>query len=616
MTVSTAATRIPRELAECFKANLDALHQAQPDVAAHLQSLPFPAHAVPTAGRDGRPTFRIHHPDGNTAWFGGSSMPAVSAAELVADVPSAGGSILLPTIMTGMEALVLLDRLLKNQAIFILEHESANLVLALHLREYATAIRSGRLFLIPLDIREAAITALFRRWPGLHFPARMFTPPALRQETVREVHGCLAAMNEAASHIQHEAVEQSGTRWRSAAVPVDGRRLRLALIAVGGDAPTSERMEQMAAAGAELDLPYVEISGDDPRFAHPAGALAALANFDPDAVLFLNGLGGAFHCLLPDRVAVVSWLFPEAAIPPTGPPDRTRWPDLTVLPSASCREDWITAGASPHELMICSDALTPVRTGGKCTPWRIDAESWPAIVLVAPTVDDRPEAFQVTLPSHLRLWKRLQEMAVEEIDVQNREWSAATVSRAMQDVGMVGDDPQIIEFFQAVLSQRIAPAAQLRATWSQVQGIERFSACWTPDEFMRHGRCVRAATTSEGVNEVSPAHVAPVVVFSHPFPQRTACILEAVACGITVVLRESLEDWSRRHPDLAEWSAVLAFYDRTADIRTAIHQARQQCADEREKAARIVRTQHALTVRLRDLLAVLQERLERSSPRA
>ncbi len=136
------------DTSNCYHRNLAALTDAQASLAAAIDAIPIPDGVTPVRGRDDSDTFFLPTGDGRGAWFGGSSMPTISAFEAWSGLRGDGRNLILPGVLTGLEPLLILERIPKHSALFVCEPDGLLLKLALILRDYTRFIESGQLVFI------------------------------------------------------------------------------------------------------------------------------------------------------------------------------------------------------------------------------------------------------------------------------------------------------------------------------------------------------------------------------------------------------------------------------------------------------------------------------------
>lgn len=620
MSIGASSPFFRAELVQQYQRNLTELERHQPEVAALLHQTVLPENITLATGRDGCPTFRISQPDSRKAWFGGSSMPSISAPGLLAEIPKDGGSVILPAIMTGREALVLLDRLPRHAAVFVVEHQPANLLLALHLYDYVDALQSGRLVLISVDLLAETMRAFWTRYPGYEMPTRMVTSPLIPQVCVSQVQQLISEVAVSVFHIQGETIrgaqQQLNTRRRHALPD----RPRVAMIDAGRADGPSDRTAGLAAALCQLDWPHVVCTADLPRQCHVAGALDQVAAFQPEVALLLNGFGARWVEHLPRDLPVISWFLPEASVEqatPVKPLDA----HLIFASSGAQRDALAERGVPRDRVALCMDGIM---SGVTTDPDLVGAgnDGGPeSSVIVAPTIDDRPQTLNVTLPSHVRLWQRLRELARAGSETGPRD-TAEWVRQAMGDVGMTADDDAAIRFFAQAFEERIGPAHQIQSALTELQRGDPSAVVRSPEAFRRWAQnsfraapqC-RVGTAHQPILRAAPVkerQMHSLAVFPCDFNERFACILGALANGIVVVVREVRNKWERDYPGTADLLPAIFFFQSRVELMAAMQSAAQVSSEQREKIAHDVHANHTMTNRLEYMVTLLRSSLEPS----
>ncbi|MFQ5414956.1 MAG: hypothetical protein ACE5E6_10910 [Phycisphaerae bacterium] len=373
---------------EHFEHNVDALAERQPDVADAVRSVPVPAGVSPATGRDGAPTLRVPGPDGDLIWFGGSSMPTVSADAIVGRVPDDGGNVTLPGVLTGLEPLLLTRRLPPHVATFVVESDLASLRLALHVYDYAPPIRAGRLvFITGADI-VAHLRAFFDAHPGYAFPARLISVPHRAPSALAELTARLEHAADEVTRVQTRLIEHACKRLQAraprahtfAGAPANAaardtahaprapeHRPRVAVVSVDVSPATCAQTARIARALARLEWPHEICIPDAPDRCHVLARLAAVDRAAADFVLIVNGTTGLPRALLPDTLPVVSWCLPGT--PPTMPASQLRALSADLRPADEVKfvvgdradYDWARESIDRFALVgRCEILLSPV----------------------------------------------------------------------------------------------------------------------------------------------------------------------------------------------------------------------------------------------------------------
>jgi hypothetical protein len=125
-----------------YRRNFEALRAVDPERAAAVEAAAVPADLQSAVGRDGSATYRCSNSEGASPWFGGSSMPRVSAAALVERTAGQAGNVLMPLPATGAEVAALLASRAAYEALFVRFPQAFHAKLVLSL--YDLSVASGR----------------------------------------------------------------------------------------------------------------------------------------------------------------------------------------------------------------------------------------------------------------------------------------------------------------------------------------------------------------------------------------------------------------------------------------------------------------------------------------
>jgi len=611
MSDAAPPIQLPEHIQIQFTQNLAELRRRQPEVADLLERTGIPDFAVPAMGRDGSFTFRMTSNCGRTTWFGGSSMPSISAEAILAEVSATGGSVILPGMMTGQEALVLLQKLPTSAAVFIIEPDAGNLVIAMHLRDYAAALKSGRLVLLPMQLFPEVMKGLFKRFPGYVMPARMVTSPLLAHGEFELIQQRIGELAQTVFSIQEDVSARAREKVAARMSMGISARPRLAIvIPAGGDA--SLVSHALARAMRELDWPHVLIMQDHPGNMHVSALLSELASFEPELCLVINRTLGQVMGRGQIDVPAISWFLPGASLSREMP--ESSFGTSIYFASSPTQVSQLSDFGYPSErLAVCPVGLssiseTPIIATLKGPETRISTH-----VVIAPATDDQPQGSNVTLPSHVRLWNRLQELA--QLEACDNKGSAAEslVRQAMHDIGMVGDDPHVVDFFTRAYRERLSPAALHRADEATLSRFAPSPAHFSPDEFCAWSRALRNDRMAEITIESIRVSGLRMVLIPCDFVQRSNCLLEAITLGMAVVIREADNDSNAKSSVFPDLAPLLFHYRSLDELTNAIQRAERVTVATRYETACRVRADHTITKRVEFMVSALRRIHNRSS---
>ncbi len=181
-----AAVSAPRSagvvaLCERYRTNLSALYEADPELAARVEALPFGALPVLEPARDGRWTARLADGSGRSVYIHSRNRPADEARRLL----ESAGEIEHPTFLLiglGLGYLVeLIEQQFDQPVVIVLEPELRLVKLALCVVDLARPLRDGRLILLTRDEKRHVHERLKRCTADLALgPKRITLPHAAR----------------------------------------------------------------------------------------------------------------------------------------------------------------------------------------------------------------------------------------------------------------------------------------------------------------------------------------------------------------------------------------------------------------------------------------------------
>ncbi|MFQ5496146.1 MAG: hypothetical protein ACE5EX_12290, partial [Phycisphaerae bacterium] len=332
------------ESTDCYRRNLAALTTFLPSVALTIEQTTVPDAVTAATGRDGSTTFLLPGTEGRMNWLGGSSMPTVSAPELMGQFIGDGSGVVLPGVLTGLEPLHLAEGTPAHTPIFVLEPEPLFAKLALHLYDYSALFERQRLVLIlsPLDDLEEPLCAFFREHDGFELPLHLLPVPQRSTAEMARLGASIEEAGAAVSRLQSHTVEsltRKIARRRFGACPA---RPRVAVLSVDPRPVALEQAHRVERALAKLDWPGTLCIPDTPGRCHTVARLRAVDAATADAVILINGRAESLTARLPDELPIISWYFPEAII--TEPRTARRPRELIVGSSNAVCRSLVAAG--------------------------------------------------------------------------------------------------------------------------------------------------------------------------------------------------------------------------------------------------------------------------------
>ena len=584
-----------------YSGNIAALSDSQPDLASAVTAAPIPGEVTEATGRDGSATYLLPGERGRRIWFGGSSMPTVSAEALFADFQHDGRNAVLPAVLTGREIRVLADRLPPFCALFVAEEDLVAIKLAMHLHDYRDLIAAKRLLFLRAGNIADDLRALFEAHPGLELPKHMLTVP----------HHSAAQMNTLQRHLENagaDVVRIQASVVASCVRRCEGRtfgplpqRPHLAVLSVDPRPGTIEQVHRIERALVRLGWPHEVCMADAPDHAHIAARLQAIDRAGADGVLLVNCGAGHLSSLLPQGLAMASWLTAESAFDRPSSDKPARYYPVFAA-SGSLADALAQAGVAADAIVPCEvgadDGL--VRTDDATTPKQPSTETSVAVLMNLP--DDRMEAINLTLPSHRALWRAMQAVCVEDVDRFPDTPADQLLERAQTQSGTTLEDDDIGRQFALLLRTRIAPACLGRtAVEALISAGRNVSVCgsnWPPQ--------LRTKDLWSGPIPVGEAlggllGAAEMIVLPALTVDALQIALDALAVGTPVVCRAAPESVGREHSGLQDVIPYLHFYQTRRELTDTVDRLLSDppgLADRVRAGRKLVRAKHMMSQRV------------------
>ena len=596
---------------EFYSDNLAALSAIQPKIAALVDTAPVPDGVTPATGRDGSSTFLISTEHGPTVWFGGSSMPAVSAPALFESFHSDGANVLLPGVLTGLEPRILADKLPAFAALFVIEEDPLAIKLAFHLHDYRDLISAGRLVFLEAGDLVQSLRTFFEVHPGYELPKHLLKvphcPPAKMSELQRRFESAGEAVVEVQSRVVSACVDTLGQR---AFGPLPDRP-RVAVVGVDPTPSSIVLAGRIARGLAKLDWPHALCVPDSPGCCHLAARLRTVERLSADLVLFVNRGAGRMRSFLPSGLPVASWVLSEACARQIVPGELPEG-HLVFAGSNRIADTLVRAGLNRDGIELCAvgaddtiyKPLEPARQP-RSAP-RVDV----AILMDLP--DDRPAAVNLTLASHLALWRAIHTAVQANVDRYEDALADELLDRAQKDSGTTLRDASIREQFADLLRTRIAPAHlgrhAAKALIADGYKISVWGENW-PEPWKAEGVWPGPIPNDEALNRLFNAVGLVILPGSSLADVQRA--LDALAAGARVVCRAPDEPFGRQHPGLASVAPYLHFFRASKELTDLVREMRSNADSAVEQVAAaqtIVRREHTVSTRLRAIVDCLRQR--------
>lgn len=591
------------QLEAVYQRNLVALTCTQPDLARMIESAPIACEITYVTGRDGSATYQLTDENGRRTWLGGSSMPSVSAVELICRLGADDGNVILPGIFTGREPLAAANLLPACRAIFVVEKSLLHLKLAMRLHDYTALFSSGRLVILHGEI-AGSLVDFFRRYPGYLMPARLLTIGSGANAELAE----LQKEIESAGGRIHE---MQGERAQAEAALLARRDLNKlpenpTILITGTDAtPASfERAERLRRAARALGWKTESCMPDAPGKCHLVARMQAAARCKPDVLIFINSEPGAMRALLPGALPTASIYSPEFARFDLPAPVENHFFAVTgeafASPAKEHRDDVFRWEPGAEAMSI-----PEISNGRGDSPEASDA----AIFLDLPS--ENPGDYGIALPSHVDLWRALFDEARTRIrgrQALDMEDILAKAARVTQ-VGLL--DENLRKNFARLAEHVIRP----RVLAEEVIDLFR-------NKKLRLHVWGRNWPESDGTFQVrGPLHAAKhfhraavdsrCVLFPYFSEAQLQKALDLMSAGVIVVCRGPRRAFSNMYPTLAEIEPYFHFYNWRemleqvlCSIFSSVDQIRKRAAAARE----MILAGHTEACRIRAFLSWMRTR--------
>ncbi|MEK6800289.1 MAG: hypothetical protein AABZ12_15130 [Planctomycetota bacterium] len=560
-------------------------------------------------------------------------MPRASAEELFASVGPDGGNVLLPGIFSGVEPLVVAERLASHQAVFAWDASPELVKLALTLHEFSPPLRAGRIVLLCGGELEETLEGFFAQNPGYEFPTRLLTMPqcsiAQIGEWQRRLVACATRVSvkqmELAAEVRERLRDAFATDARGRAWPGD-RSPRIVVMGSDNSANTAAHAPRIQSALQSLGWPHKVSMVDAPNKCHLVARLGDVEAASPDLALWVDGVPGAIRAMLPDALPVAAWFFPGTDVPRSGTIACGPF-DVFVATTAKQQADLALLGVPLDRITRRPPAFDatlfhrpPVRQSPQPDPSpTVGAASWGqaragappiGVIVAADLPDDSPEAANVNLPSHLALWKAMREAVAAAADDGTEAAPERCFDAAERSSGTSLRDAAIRKVFLRFLGERIAPAVVARETVSTLKRtgcrVGVYGSHWNLDDV----ECdLLSRELPQDAQRAELFRTVEWVVLPMASPTALELALEALACGAKVALRAGRVPISEEHPALAAVAPAIHVYGRLAELRRLVLGNRGGGARDggAGRTTEVIHgalvSEHSVTARIRSIVA-------------
>lgn len=592
-----------------YNNNIAELRKSQPDVADLVDAATISENIEKAAGRDGSETFLITDETGKKHWLGYSSSPTFSTEEIFRSFRYEGGNVALPGVQTGLEPIVLLNKLPKYAALFVMEENPVHLKLVFQLYDFAQLLFSGRLVIFLEDHFESEMRTFFQAHPGYEFPRRMVKVPQCPPVTFAQWQRCLETSGQKVMAIHTKCMNESLQRIREQRTDSTSNQLCVAIISSDVRQQTNQFVGRLRRTLDRMGWENQSCIPDQPDRCHLATRLQTMEQVSANWVLSIQAGAESLRSLLPGDLLITNWVLPDATMTPQVAEDCTA--SGVVLIASSDQYDILSdAGIPSTQLIRCEVAADdtvfyPLESLDPSEPTAtLDA----AIVINLP--NDDAQACGIHLNSHVKLWNTMREITIREADRYETDVAEDIFNRAQQQCGTKIDDPKIRNHFLMLLRLQLAPSVIARMTAdAMVQAgyqVGVWGNFWSKDQTSTWIAGGDIPIEHE-LNQLF--HSAKVLVIPDHSASSLQLALDAMCAGVHVIYRSTEQSWRDQYPDLSSALTYIHSYrtmnDLTKKIRLLVSTNKYQ--DQLVQAREAILKEHTLSHRLQ----MINDRLRR-----
>ncbi len=549
--------------------NLDALRRTQPALAQALETVALPDGAELVTGRDGASTYLLTDPEGRRHWFGGSSMPTLSAAALMGPVDVSNTNVLLPAVATGLEPVLLAGKLSGHCAVFVHECDLAALRMAMTLRDLSALIDGGRLIILPGPDVESELIAVLREHPGCEFPSRIVPLAGGDPGLVNALKVAVEAAGRSVAAYRETAVRTIATELRARESFALAAAPRVAIISVDPRPETLAFAGRIHRAAQALNWPAATCLPDVPARCHGYARLATIRDQQADLVLTVNSFGGRIETHLNDRQPIASWFGPEGSVPAAvaeGVPSR----GLHFASRPSQRDELIGAG-------VAAAATGVLETGADHVLFRhldeaeADPERWGCDVGVLGDVANLDPQSHVSAESHVRIFNAIVQSAPAWAETYTPDRADAILARAERRCSRPLKEERIriglIELIRGV----IAPSLLARLAVERLVKAGLQVKVWGRHWELSKGFAGIVQGEVPAPEDQNRVYNAASLVLCPFFTTATVqTVLDALAAGSRVLYRGPDVPVDTLYPQTSEVLALVPSYRRLTELSRAV----------------------------------------------
>jgi len=328
----------------------------------------------------------------------------------------------------------------------------------------------------------------------------------------------------------------------------------------------------------------------EPAKCHLAARMRAIAGFDPDVVFCLERGTGSLRSWLPQSIPIVTWGSEGAA--PSETSGSARGPFDCVL---------------THEQVADDVTFRPIDLSPA------DREAFGAeVAIVGNLPDDRPEASEISLTSHVALWRTLQELAAAEIR-RSGAVNDGLLTAAQRLSGTALNDERLLDRFRQGLYDRIALAIVGRQ-WIEILAAGGIRvAAWGRRWDVKSGPTVRLCGPIPDADTRNKVFNAADWVVVHPSDRDSLeTVLDALAAGAQVVCHDTAKRWQKDVPGLWPVLSSIRFVGRGEELTKLVQASRRThrgATSQSPDVRPVIEQEHSLRATLARCIDMVRQRL-------
>ena len=453
-------------------ANLEALQQRDASLADAVRQINVPDAVEEAIAQDGSVTYRFRHADGRRPWFGGSSVPLITAQANIERTEIGAGNMAMNTFGHGADAQAILQKMAPYQALVVTEPDILHVRLAFGLRDFSGPLRTGRLVILVGDDPVETLERFFGDNPGYNI-INTATSCAWLSDQQNQLYAqqVALAMERAGSRVLKKLStkldEQANTESQESVsdLPCLLAESRITSLRVANCSnaltPTNmytsrDALAGLAQLGAQTDWQVL----DQPNNVSHYAQMERLQRLRPHVVVLVDMLRGDMPKFLSANAVCVTLIreAPAELVSADSKPAHRMGPQDLVFPASHSQLRQLQkAGLAERQLVYL-----PLATNTELfKPIELSDTERHAYGCDVAIVGDRPssdpETYGIKLPTHQLLWQQV----IDEIKRSPERYHASAAGqflRRAQQCGIELQEDDVRRYFTDLISNLLGPA--------------------------------------------------------------------------------------------------------------------------------------------------------------